>query len=292
MRSPSTRNPRLAATVQGPGRPSSAASAATWRPARSTRPRAGSIWRCQSMRDVHSKINAYPGSWAWGRPFSLGQVRQTIQRACVPDLCGPILTADLHGCDASWPVLAIESHPIPPALVPPGTQGRLVPGLERSAEALRARRRTRRAPRGTGDGSRGRSGPRGRLRHRPRGSRRDKHRRRAAPGPGRRATPGPRPRRGAGGSSARNGRHASSDRARRHGIRELTRSLVPARGGREVFARVGVKTQTRPSNRSARACATPDRSEPAIGWAATNFARDMDRPRPPRRSSAWCSLRR
>ena len=29
----------------------------------------------------------------------------------------------------------------------------------------------------------------------------------------------------------------------------------------------------RPSNRSARACATPERSEPAIGWAATNFDR-------------------
>ena len=47
--SPSTRNPRLDATDQGPGRPSSAASAATRRPARSIRHDAGSIFRCQSI---------------------------------------------------------------------------------------------------------------------------------------------------------------------------------------------------------------------------------------------------
>ena len=33
---------------------------------------------------------------------------------------------------------------------------------------------------------------------------------------------------------------------------------------------VGVSTQTRPSKRSARACAAPRRSEPASGWAPTN----------------------
>ena len=162
----------------------------------------------------------------------------------------------------------------------PGGTGRAGPG-------------TGRAPGGAGRGSRGRCRSRARRRSRRRGCRR-----------GRRPRPGGA--HSAGTAAARAAATAwgrwlvsASASSCAAGSSSITRQPRPAPeaarpsepvGGR---AAVGVSTQTRPSNRSARACAAPlplgagqrvaaDEHGAAAGVAA----------RPPRRSAASCSRRR
>ena len=151
----------------------------------------------------------------------------------------------------------------------------------------------RRGRRGGGGGSRGRSRPRARRRPRRRGCRRGRR-----PAARRRTSAGTAAARAAATACGRWLVRASASscavgvESRRPGSPAPTRRRGPGRGGRPGSAAVGVRTQARPSKRSASACAAPFRSEPAIGWPPTKPARPRASRSTASTIAAWCCRRR